>query len=394
MCKNNYSSQPWYINPHRISKFMTTMAHGDSVPHWEAKACRVCISGKGDDWYDVPFAVHYLSVGSTFTIQFEQISGNPVIACKVPEGAGPDSVFRVHLPPSVVQLILDKNVMNRLPLGQAVKDVSAANNMFNMNFRPDFLGQARHSLSNEHDKECAPAVQLPIIQGATEMDCNSSLPLSKSLPEVDSPVIEGAIEIDRNSSLPSRSSPEVDSPIIEGATEMDRNATLPSSIPVLNLQLPFCPVKQTLLDLALFLQSMETFRANCLLGIIESPPMNQSAAIESPLVEEDKEESKVEESKVLRLVLALEACNEGDNNQEDEDRHHDKVNTEDIEDEEDKGDEELLQKVSHLVWESKNDEFVVQPSTMADNRKPAAKRKVTSTSPNTGNKNKRQRRRH
>jgi hypothetical protein len=80
-------------------------------------------------------------------------------------------------------------------------------------------------------------------------------------------------------------------PIIQGATEMVHNASLPSSIPVLNLQLPFSPVTQTSLDLALFLQSMETFRANCPLGIIESPPMNQSAAIESSIVEEDKEES-------------------------------------------------------------------------------------------------------
>jgi hypothetical protein len=66
--KDNYSLQPCYINPHTISKFMTTMAHGDSVSHWEANACRVCISGKGDDWYDVPFAVHHLSVGPTFTV--------------------------------------------------------------------------------------------------------------------------------------------------------------------------------------------------------------------------------------------------------------------------------------------------------------------------------------
>ncbi len=62
---------------------------------------------------------------------------------------------------------------------------------------------------------------------------------------------------------------------------MDRNASLPTSIPVLNSQLPCSPVTQTSLDLALFLQSMETFRANRLLSVIESPPMNQSAAIEA-----------------------------------------------------------------------------------------------------------------
>jgi hypothetical protein len=82
---------------------MTTTAHGDSVPHWEVNACSDCLSGKGDNWYDVPFAVHQLSVGSTFTLRFEQISGRPVIACKVPKGTGPDSVFHVHIPPSVVQ---------------------------------------------------------------------------------------------------------------------------------------------------------------------------------------------------------------------------------------------------------------------------------------------------
>ena len=351
MCQDNSRSQPRYINPHKISKFMTTTAHGDSVPHWEVNACRVCLSGKGDNWYDVPFAVHHLSVGSTFTLRFEQISGRPVIACKVPEGAGPDSIFRVHIPPSVVQLILDTNAMNRLPLGEAVKDVSAADNRFNVIFRPDFLGLARNSPpSNQRDEECTPAVQPQILQGQTELDHNPSLPSS-------------------------RSSQEVDSPTIEGAMEMDRNASLPTSIPVLNSQLPCSPVTQTSLDLALFLQSMETFRANRLLGVIESPPMNQSAAIEaieSSLVEEDKDVSEVAEAEVLRLVSALEECNEGDNNREDGDRNPDNLTAEEKLNEEDKDDEALLQKVSHLVWESKNDEFGIQQSTTADNRKPAA----------------------
>jgi hypothetical protein len=250
--------------------------------------------------------------------------------------------------------------MNRLPLGEAVKDVSAANNRFNVIFRPDFLGLARNSPSNQRDEECAPAVQPPVIQGQTELDRNPSLPSS-------------------------RSSPEVDSPIIEGAMEMDRNASLPTSIPVMNSQLPCSPVTQTLLDLALFLQSMETFRANRLLGVIESPPMNQSAAIESSLVEEDNDVSELEESEVLRLVSALEECNKGDNNREDGDRNPDKVATEENLNEEDKDDEALLQKVSHLVWESKNDEFAIQPSTTADNRKPAAKKKATTPSSKADN---------
>jgi len=103
--------------------------------------------------------------------------------------------------------------------------------------------------------------------------------------------------------------------------------------------------------------------------------MNQSAAIEaieSSLVEEDKDVSEVAEAEVLRLVSALEECNEGDNNREDGDRNPDNLTAEEKLNEEDKDDEALLQKVSHLVWESKNDEFGIQQSTTADNRKPAA----------------------
>jgi hypothetical protein len=93
----------------------------------------------------------------------------------------------------------------------------------------------------------------------------------------------------------------------------------------------------------------------------------------------------VEESEVLRLVSALEECNEGNNNREDGDRNPDKVTTEENLNEEDKDDEALLQKVSHLVWESKNDEFAIQPSTTADNRKPAAKKKATTPSSKADN---------
>jgi len=85
VCQDNSRSQPRYINPHKISKFMTTTGHGDSVPHWEVNACRVCLSGKGDNWYDVPFAVHHLSVGQLLLSDLNRYLGDQSLLVRSPK---------------------------------------------------------------------------------------------------------------------------------------------------------------------------------------------------------------------------------------------------------------------------------------------------------------------
>jgi hypothetical protein len=102
----------------------------------------------------------------------------------------------------------------------------------------------------------------------------------------------------------------------------------------------------------------------------------------------------VEKSKVLRLVLALEECNKGDDNQEDGDRNRDKVNMEGNLDEEYKDNEALLQKIP--TWCGKARMMTLQyshlPRLTIESQQ--LRGRLHQHLPTLAIKNKRQRRRH